>query len=82
MAEPKGEGNPVPDAAESCGFTDSGSERYACKLRDGLTFANGDPVTAQDVKYSIERACASRPTPVSPPCSTPSTPSRPRATAR
>ncbi|BBC96989.1 ABC transporter substrate-binding protein [Streptomyces griseofuscus] len=56
MAEPKGEGDPVPDAAESCGFTDSGSERYACKLREGLTFANGDPVTAQDVKFSIERA--------------------------
>jgi peptide/nickel transport system substrate-binding protein len=56
MAQPKGEGDPVPDAAESCGFTDSGSERYACKLRDGLKFANGDPVTAEDVKYSIERA--------------------------
>jgi peptide/nickel transport system substrate-binding protein len=56
MAQPKGEGDPVPDAAESCSFTDSGSERYACKLRDGLKFANGDPVTAQDVKYSIERA--------------------------
>lgn len=55
MAQPKGEGDPVPDAAESCGFTDSGSERYACKLRDGLKFANGDPVTAEDVKYSIER---------------------------
>ncbi|MEV4339262.1 ABC transporter substrate-binding protein [Streptomyces sp. NPDC049590] len=55
MAQPKGEGEPVPDAAESCSFTDSGSERYACKLRDGLKFANGDPVTAEDVKYSIER---------------------------
>ncbi|MCC5475090.1 ABC transporter substrate-binding protein [Streptomyces sp. NPDC059680] len=56
MAQPKGEGEPVPDAADSCSFTDSGSERYACKLRDGLKFASGDPVTAQDVKYSIERA--------------------------
>ncbi|MER5543713.1 ABC transporter substrate-binding protein [Streptomyces sp. NPDC002589] len=56
MTQPKGEGNPVADAAESCSFTDSGSERYACKLRDGLKFASGDPVTAQDVKYSIERA--------------------------
>ncbi|MER6026749.1 ABC transporter substrate-binding protein [Streptomyces sp. NPDC001851] len=56
MAQPKGEGDPVPDAAESCSFTDSGSERYACKLRDGLKFASGDPVTAQDVKFSIERA--------------------------
>ncbi|MCL3996857.1 MULTISPECIES: ABC transporter substrate-binding protein [Streptomyces] len=55
MAQPKGEGEPVPDAAESCSFTDSGSERYACKLREGLKFAGGDPVTAEDVKYSIER---------------------------
>ncbi|MEW2129745.1 ABC transporter substrate-binding protein [Streptomyces sp. NPDC005435] len=56
MTQPKGEGNPVPEAAESCGFTDSGNERYACKLRDGLKFANGDPVTAADVKFSIDRA--------------------------
>ncbi|MEU0004833.1 ABC transporter substrate-binding protein [Streptomyces sp. NPDC006314] len=56
MAQPKGEGDPAPDAAESCTFTDSGSERYACKLREGLKFASGDPVTAGDVKYSIERA--------------------------
>ncbi|MEU0336317.1 ABC transporter substrate-binding protein [Streptomyces sp. NPDC006193] len=56
MAQPKGEGEPAPEAAESCAFTDSGSERYACKLRQGLKFANGDRVTAQDVKYSIERA--------------------------
>ncbi|WP_225837572.1 ABC transporter substrate-binding protein [Streptomyces sp. NK08204] len=56
MVQPKGEGDPVPEAAESCGFTDSGNERYACKLRNGLKFANGDPVTAEDVKYSIERA--------------------------
>ncbi|WP_225822092.1 ABC transporter substrate-binding protein [Streptomyces naphthomycinicus] len=55
MAQPKGEGAPAPDAAESCSFTDSGSERYACKLREGLQFASGDPVTAKDVKYSIER---------------------------
>lgn len=56
MTQPKGEGDPVPEAAESCSFTDSGNERYACKLRDGLSFANGDKVTAGDVKFSIERA--------------------------
>ncbi|WP_330456844.1 ABC transporter substrate-binding protein [Streptomyces sp. NBC_00820] len=55
MTQPKGEGQPVPEAAESCGFTDSGNERYACKLRDDLKFANGDQITAADVKYSIER---------------------------
>ncbi|MER6406367.1 ABC transporter substrate-binding protein [Streptomyces viridosporus] len=56
MVQPRGEGDPVPEAAESCGFTDAGNERYSCTLRDGLKFANGDKVTAADVKYSIDRA--------------------------
>ncbi|KUO15851.1 ABC transporter substrate-binding protein [Streptomyces dysideae] len=56
MILPKGDGAPVPEAAESCRFTDTGSERYACTLREGLKFANGDDVTAADVKYSIDRA--------------------------
>ncbi|GAA2583229.1 MULTISPECIES: ABC transporter substrate-binding protein [Streptomyces] len=58
MVQPRGDGEPVPEAAEKCGFTDTGNERYACTLRDGLKFANGDPITAEDVKYSIERALA------------------------
>ncbi|MFF4834391.1 ABC transporter substrate-binding protein [Streptomyces sp. NPDC001315] len=58
MVQPKGEGDPVPEAAESCGFTDSGNERYACKLRSGLKFSNGDAITAADVKFSIDRARA------------------------
>jgi peptide/nickel transport system substrate-binding protein len=58
MVQPRGEGDPVPEAAQSCGFTDSGNERYACTLRKDLKFANGDPVTADDVKYSIDRARA------------------------
>ncbi|MFE9441537.1 ABC transporter substrate-binding protein [Streptomyces sp. NPDC006602] len=58
MIQPKGEGDPVPEAAESCGFTDSGNERYACKLRSGLKFAGGDAITAEDVKFSIDRARA------------------------
>ncbi|MEU2876223.1 MULTISPECIES: ABC transporter substrate-binding protein [unclassified Streptomyces] len=58
MIQPKGDGDPVPEAAEKCGFTDTGNERYACTLRDGLEFANGDKVTAADVKYSIDRARA------------------------
>lgn len=58
MIQPKGEGEPVPEAAESCGFTDTGNERYSCKLRKDLKFANGDDVTAEDVKFSIERARA------------------------
>ncbi|WP_033323346.1 ABC transporter substrate-binding protein [Streptomyces yerevanensis] len=56
MTLPDGGGDPQPEAAQRCGFTDTGNERYACTLRSGLKFANGDPVTADDVKFSIERA--------------------------
>ncbi|GAT82161.1 peptide-binding protein [Streptomyces sp. F-3] len=56
MIQPKGDGDPVPEAAEECGFTDTGNERYACTLRKGLKFADGTPVTAEDVKFSIDRA--------------------------
>ncbi|MBO1331803.1 ABC transporter substrate-binding protein [Streptomyces sp. VRA16 Mangrove soil] len=55
VSVPKGGGEPVPDAAQSCSFTDSGSERYACTLRKGLEFSDGRPMTAADVKYSIDR---------------------------
>ncbi|NGO44987.1 ABC transporter substrate-binding protein [Streptomyces ureilyticus] len=56
MTLPDGGGDPQPEAAERCGFTDTGNERYACTLREGLKFADGDPVTADDVKFSIGRA--------------------------
>jgi peptide/nickel transport system substrate-binding protein len=56
MIQPRGEGEPVPEAAESCTFTDTGNERYSCTLRKDLKFANGDAITAEDVKYSIDRA--------------------------
>ncbi|MEV0369718.1 ABC transporter substrate-binding protein [Streptomyces sp. NPDC050636] len=46
---------PVPEAAESCGFRDTQNEQYHCTLRTGLKFSNGNALTAQDVKYSIDR---------------------------
>ena len=55
MHAPRGGGEPVPDAAETCSFTDTASESYRCKLRSGLKFADGTPVTAEDVKFSIQR---------------------------
>ncbi|WP_267246236.1 ABC transporter substrate-binding protein [Streptomyces sp. PR69] len=55
MRTPRGGGEPAPEAAKSCTFTDNASESYRCTLRDGLTFADGSPVTAEDVKFSIER---------------------------
>ncbi|KIZ17700.1 ABC transporter substrate-binding protein [Streptomyces natalensis] len=46
---------PVPEAAESCGFVDTQNEQYRCTLRKGLKFSNGHALTAQDVKFSIDR---------------------------
>lgn len=42
-----------PDAASDCLFQQP--TVYECTLRDGLTFHNGNPLSASDVKYSIER---------------------------
>ncbi|MEV7280214.1 ABC transporter substrate-binding protein [Streptomyces sp. NPDC093111] len=58
MHVPRGSGQPVPEAAESCGFSDKQSESFRCKLREGLTFADGTAITAEDVKFSIERVLA------------------------
>ncbi len=44
----------VPDLAESWTISPDGTV-YTFKLRDGLKFSNGDPLTAQDVKDSWER---------------------------
>ncbi|MGW0735482.1 ABC transporter substrate-binding protein [Streptomyces sp. NPDC002851] len=55
MRLPRGGGEPEPEAAERCGFTDNGNERYACTLRKNLKFSDGSRVTADDVKYSIDR---------------------------
>lgn len=52
---PSGGGEPVPEAAQSCSFTDKVSESYRCKLRNGLKFADGSAITAEDVKFSIQR---------------------------
>ncbi len=52
------ESRPVPDAASECQFTDRASQRYRCFLREDLVFADGRPVTAQDVKFSLERVLA------------------------
>ncbi|AZK93305.1 MULTISPECIES: ABC transporter substrate-binding protein [Streptomyces] len=58
MRTPHGGGLPTPEAAESCSFTDNASQSFRCKLRSGLKFADGTAVTAEDVKFSIERVRA------------------------
>ncbi|MFI5804130.1 ABC transporter substrate-binding protein [Streptomyces sp. NPDC051561] len=55
---PRGGGAPVPEAAESCGFTDTRNTSYRCKLRSGLKFSDGKAMSAADVKFSIERVVA------------------------
>lgn len=46
---------PVLDLAESCSISADGTV-YTFILREGAKFHNGKPVTAHDVKWSIERA--------------------------
>lgn len=48
-----GSTTPTPDAAKSCRFTDK--LHYECTLAANQKFWNGDPVTAQDVKFSFDR---------------------------
>ncbi len=47
----------VPDIADSWELSDDDTT-YTFHLRDDAKFHDGKPVTAQDFKYSIERACA------------------------
>jgi oligopeptide transport system substrate-binding protein len=46
----------VPDLAESWEISEDGTV-YTFHLREGLTFSNMRPLTAEDFKFSIERAC-------------------------
>ncbi|MGX4693177.1 ABC transporter substrate-binding protein [Streptomyces sp. JNUCC 63] len=55
LSFPKGGTEPQPEAAEECSFTDSRAQVYQCTLKDGLKFSNGDPLTAEDVKFSFDR---------------------------
>ncbi|MFG2719346.1 ABC transporter substrate-binding protein [Streptomyces sp. NPDC048416] len=55
LSFPKGSSTPQPEAARACSFDTGGSTVYRCTLRPGLTFSNGDKLTAEDVKYSFER---------------------------
>ncbi len=53
LSIPAGGNTPEPDAAESCDFSDD--KTYVCKLNAGLKFSDGSDLTAEDVKFSIER---------------------------
>jgi len=53
LSVPAGGNTPEPDAAESCEFSDP--QTYTCKLKADLKFSSGDPLTSEDVKFSLER---------------------------
>jgi ABC-type oligopeptide transport system substrate-binding subunit len=55
LRPPRSGTDPVPDAAEKCGFTDDRNDTYRCTLRDGLTFSNGNRLDAKDVEFSTKR---------------------------
>ncbi|WP_111721151.1 ABC transporter substrate-binding protein [Homoserinimonas sp. OAct 916] len=51
-----GDTQPVPDLAETAEFTSD--TEFTVTMKDGLTFANGNPLTASDVKFSFDRMVA------------------------
>ncbi len=54
VVKPMPQGNPSPSLAESWSAGEDGLS-YEFVLRKGAMFHNGDPVTADDVKFSFER---------------------------
>jgi peptide/nickel transport system substrate-binding protein len=48
----------VPDLATDTGKTTDGGKTWTYTLKDGITFADGTPITAADIKYGVERSFA------------------------
>jgi peptide/nickel transport system substrate-binding protein len=46
----------TPDLAEGLGRVSDGGRTWTYRLRPGLTYENGDPVRARDVKYAVARS--------------------------
>ncbi|WP_055493602.1 ABC transporter substrate-binding protein [Streptomyces sp. TP-A0356] len=46
----------VPDLAESKGVSSDGGKTWTYKIRKGLKYQDGSPITAKDVKYAVERS--------------------------
>ncbi|MBW8804701.1 MAG: ABC transporter substrate-binding protein [Catenulisporales bacterium] len=49
---------PAPDLATDLGTPSDGAKTWTYHLKDGISFEDGTPITAQDVKYGIERSFA------------------------
>ncbi|MEV4020094.1 ABC transporter substrate-binding protein [Nonomuraea angiospora] len=46
----------VPDLAESLGVPSNGGKTWTYKLRQGVKYQDGTPITSEDVKYAILRS--------------------------
>lgn len=46
----------TPDLAESLGTPSSDAKTWTYKLRQGVKFEDGTPITSKDVKYAVERS--------------------------
>jgi peptide/nickel transport system substrate-binding protein len=46
----------VPDLAASKGVPSDGGKTWTYKLRSGLKYQDGTPITSKDVKYAVERS--------------------------
>ncbi|MCD0450122.1 ABC transporter substrate-binding protein [Actinocorallia sp. API 0066] len=46
----------VPDLAEDLGKASNNNKTWTYKLREGVKFSDGSEITAQDVKYAVERS--------------------------
>jgi peptide/nickel transport system substrate-binding protein len=57
----------VPDLATDLGTPSRGARTWTFRLKDGIRFEDGTPITARDVKYGIERTFATDVLPGSPP---------------
>lgn len=49
---------PVPDLAEGPGVPGDGNRTWTYRLREGLRFDDGTPVTSADVRYAVQRIFA------------------------
>ncbi|MFI9201941.1 ABC transporter substrate-binding protein [Streptomyces sp. NPDC053048] len=56
-AAPGGKGAElVPDLATDLGTPSNGARTWTFRLKEGVRYEDGSPVTAQDVKYNVERS--------------------------
>jgi peptide/nickel transport system substrate-binding protein len=57
QSKPGADGNKlVPDLAESLGTPSDDAKTWTYKIRSGIKYDDGSPVTTKDIKYAVERA--------------------------